>query len=70
MQIDPLFSTLFNQHQPEEKQCLPQGNAVCIQCVEINMSWNISQLMVEELQYLITSEDFSYCISQGGNEGQ
>lgn len=38
MQIDPLFSTLFNQHEPKGKQFLPQGKSVCFQYVEINLS--------------------------------
>lgn len=38
MQIDRLLSTLFNQHQPKGKQCLPQGKSVCFQYVEINLS--------------------------------
>lgn len=58
MQIDPLFSTLFNQHEPKGKQCLPQGKRVCFQYVEINLSCIAAVSICGGEAALIASEGF------------
>lgn len=72
MQIDPPFSTLFNQHQPEEKQCRPQGITVCLRYVEINLScitavsiYGGGATVSDSFRNALT---LCYCISLSGNE--
>lgn len=67
MQIDPLFSTLFNQHQPEEKQCLPQGN--CLRYIEINLfcsefinEGEMVEVLPAPFQSFFVGFNLTYCV--------